>query len=272
MKKRLPTFILIIVFLLGLSLLLYPTVSNYWNSFHQSRVVSSYVETVTVMNDYEYDEIWDAAVAYNKDLAAHGNKWNLNEQEIAYYESMLKVSETSGVMGYIEIRKINCFLPIYHGTDDAVIQVAVGHIEGSSLPTGGKSTHCVLSSHRGLPSAQLFSRLDQLKEGDTFTIRVLDEKLTYEVDQIRIVLPEEMDTLYIEEGKDLCTLVTCTPYGVNSHRLLVRGHRIDADESDLRVSADAMQIDTLIVAVCIAVPLLLILLTILLLKTRKRKK
>lgn len=270
MKKRLPTLFLIIVFLLGLSLLLYPTVSNYWNSFHQSRVVSNYVETVATIENADYDKIWEAAKQYNKELAVNGNKWNLSEQEIQRYEQMLTVDD-SGIMGYIEIRKIGCFLPIYHGTDEAVIQVAVGHIEGSSLPTGGKSTHTVLSSHRGLPSAQLFSRLDQMEEGDTFTIRVLDEKLTYKVDQIRIVLPEELDTLYIEEGKDLCTLVTCTPYGVNSHRLLVRGHRVDVDDSELRVSADAMQLNTKLVATCVAIPILLLLLILLLLKRPKRR-
>ena len=177
-------------------------------------------------------------------------------------------------MSYIEIPSINCALPIYHGTDEAVLQIAVGHIAGTSLPVGGESTHCVLSGHRGLPSAKLFTNLDQLTEGDVFLIRTLDETLTYEVDQIRIVLPTDLSELQIIPGQDLCTLVTCTPYGINTHRLLVRGHRIEnsEDASDIRVTADAMQIDELVVAPIVAVPMLLMLLVILLAGTRRRRK
>ena len=176
-------------------------------------------------------------------------------------------------MSYIEIPNIKCSLPIYHGTDEAVLQIAVGHIEGSSLPVGGVNTHCVLSGHRGLPSAKLFSDLDKLEEGDLFMIRTLDQTLTYEVDQIRIVLPEEIDDLKIVEGEDLCTLVTCTPYGINTHRLLVRGHRVanQEDAENIRVTAEAMQVDTRIVAAFVAVPILLVLLIWLLVSTRKKR-
>ena len=177
-------------------------------------------------------------------------------------------------MGYIEIPKINCSLPIYHGTNEAILQVAVGHIEGTSLPVGGESTHCVLSGHRGLPSAKLFTNLDQMEVGDIFMLRVLDEVLTYEVDQILIVEPQETGALQIEEGKDYCTLVTCTPYGVNTHRLLVRGHRIENIEEakTVRVTADAIQIEPLLVAPAVALPMLIVLLVVLLIKTRKKKK
>ena len=175
-------------------------------------------------------------------------------------------------MGYIEIPGINCSLPIYHGTDESVLQIAVGHISWSSLPTGGESTHCVLSGHRGLPSAKLFTNLDKLTEGSVFMLRVLDEVLTYEVDRILVVLPDEVDALQIVEGEDLCTLVTCTPYGINSHRLLVRGHRIENIEAarTARVTADAIQVEPLIVAPAVAVPFLLLLVILLLVKPRKK--
>ena len=168
---------------------------------------------------------------------------------------------------------IQCSLPIYHGTEESVLQIAVGHIEGSSLPTGGAGTHCVLSGHRGLPSAKLFTDLDQLAEGDTFILRILDETLTYEVDQIRTVEPYELDDLGIEEGKDYCTLVTCTPYGINTHRLLVRGRRVDnqPEARTVRVTADAMQIEPVLVAPLVAVPMLFVLLVLLLVKTRRKK-
>ena len=197
----------------------------------------------------------------------------MTDEERAQYESLLNVSG-NGIIGYIEIPSINCSLPIYHGTDEAILQIAVGHIEGTSLPVGGSGTHCVLSGHRGLPSARLFTDLDKMVIGDTFLMRVLDETLTYEVDQIRIVLPYELDALEIEEGKDYCTLVTCTPYGVNSHRLLVRGHRIENQEEAqaIRITADAMQIEPLLVAPIVAIPMLLILLVILLLPKKSKKK
>lgn len=272
MKKDLSTVILILVFLTGLSLLLYPTVSDYWNSFHQSRAISTYAAEVADMENDIYQESWDNAVDYNKALAKTGSRWIMSKEEQEEYNTLLNIGG-SGIMGYIEIPEIKCSLPIYHGTDEAILQIAVGHIEGSSLPVGGDSTHCVLSGHRGLPSAKLFTDLDQLEEGDTFMIRVLDETLTYAVDQIRIVEPDELEELNIEEGKDLCTLVTCTPYGINTHRLLVRGHRIANENADaIRVTADAMQIEPVIVAPVIAVPILLVLLIWLLIATRKKKE
>lgn len=271
-KKNLSSMILVIVFLIGLSLLLYPSFSDYWNSFHQSRAIAGYAEAVATLDDEDYEKMWEEAQNYNTTLWKKPNRWVLSEEEIHEYEQLLNVGGT-GIMGYIEIPSIKVSLPIYHGVDEAVLQIAVGHIAGSSLPVGGESTHCVVSGHRGLPSAKLFTNLDEMKEGDLFVIRVLDETLTYEVDQIRIVLPEDLSELEIEEGKDLCTLVTCTPYGINTHRLLVRGHRVEnvKDSSSIRVTADALQIDPVMVAPVIAVPILLILLIWLLVHYRKRR-
>lgn len=273
MKKHLPTIILVLIFCIGLSLLLYPTVSDYWNSLHQSRAISNYTDAVVALDNEDYDRILESARNYNQNLAKNGTTWNLTEEQEKEYEKQLCVDDT-GIMSYIEIPSIDCSLPIYHGTDDAILQTAIGHIPGSSLPVGGKSTHCVLSGHRGLPSAKLFTDLDQLKEGDTFLLRTLDETLTYQVDQILIVEPNELEALQIEEGEDHCTLVTCTPYGVNSHRLLVRGHRIanQSDASSIRVTADAVQIDPILVAPVVGVPILVILLIGLLARTRKKRE
>ena len=232
-KKDFSTIALIIVFFVGVSVLLYPTVSDYWNSLHQSQAIATYADSVENMDEQDYEKLWDAAVSYNQKLFQSGHGLGLKDEEKEEYNELLDVSGT-GIMSYIEIPKIKCSLPIYHGTDEGVLQIAVGHIEGSSLPVGGLNTHCVLSGHRGLPSAKLFSNLDKLEEGDIFMIRTLDQTLTYEVDQIRIVLPDEVDDLKIEEGKDLCTLVTCTPYGINTHRLLVRGHRVKYVETKVQ--------------------------------------
>ena len=272
-KGNLSTIILILVFLAGLALLLYPTVSDYWNSFHSSRAIASYAESVAQIDNGAYEALWDDARAYNRSLFESKNRFQPSEEEQALYESLLNVGG-NGVICYIEIPTIGCTLPVYHGTDEAVLQVAVGHIEGSSLPVGGESTHAVLSGHRGLPSARLFTDLDKLTEGDVFLLRVLDETLSYEVDQILIVEPHEMDALAIEEGKDYCTLVTCTPYGINTHRLLVRGHRVEnAEEAKtVRVTADAMQIEPVLAAPIAAAPMLLLLLIGLLISTRKKGK
>ena len=272
-KNKRTTVLLVVLLLAGLSLLLYPTVSDYWNSFHQTRAIASYAETVAELDNTQYDALWDAAQRYNEALARRNMTFFLSEAQEKEYESLLDVSGL-GIMGYVEIPEINCSLPIYHGTEESVLQIAVGHIEWSSLPVGGESSHCVISGHRGLPSAKLFTNLDKLAEGDTFLIRVLDEVLTYEVDQILIVEPQETGALQIEEGKDYCTLVTCTPYGVNTHRLLVRGHRIENIEEakTVRVTADAIQIEPLLVAPAVALPMLMILLVVLLIKTRKKKK
>lgn len=272
-KSSFVTDILIAALLAGALLLLYPTVSDYWNSFHQSRAIASYAEQVADLDDNTYDQIWADARAYNETLDNSTSRFVMTEEQKKIYEALLNIAD-NGVMGYIEIPKIKCNLPIYHGTDEAVLQIAIGHVQGSSLPADGESTHCVLSGHRGLPSAKLFSDLDQLTEGDVFLLRVLDETLTYEVDQIRTVLPDELDDLAIEEGKEYCTLVTCTPYGINSHRLLVRGHRVEnqASASTIRVTADAMQIEPLLIAPLVAVPMLLVLLVMVLIPHRTKKK
>lgn len=275
MKKRkndITTILLVLFLIAGVSLLLYPTFSDYWNSFHQSQAISSYAEKVANLNEEKYAEIWSAAEEYNRTLLERSNIFSLAEEQKDTYEKLLDVTGL-GIMGYIEIPEIDCSLPIYHGTEESALQIAVGHIEWSSLPVGGESSHCVLSGHRGLPSARLFTDLDKLEEGDIFILRVLDEVLTYEVDQILIVEPQETEALQIVEGEDLCTLVTCTPYGINTHRLLVRGHRVEnIEKSDtIRVTADAMQIEPLLVAVLTAIPMLLILIVLLLLSGRKKK-
>lgn len=268
MKKKKGNFItllLIIILLAGLSLLLYPSVSDYWNSLHQTRAITHYSDEVAKLDEEQYDNLWNSAEVYNQSLAGGNNDYILTNSQKEEYDRLLNVSGL-GIMGYIEIPKINTSLPIYHGTNESILQIAIGHIEWSSLPTGGKSTHCVLSGHRGLPSAQLFSELDKLTEGDVFILRVLDEILTYEVDQILIVEPDDTEALQIVDGEDYCTLVTCTPYGINTHRLLVRGHRIENIENmqSITASADAVQIEPLIVAPIAAIPILLVLLIILL--------
>ena len=263
-KKKKGSFtnvILIFILLAGLSLLLYPTFSDYWNSLHQSRAITVYADSVAKLDDAHYKEILDAAESYNESLLLRLNQFSLTADQRRDYPKMLNV-ESNGIMGYIEIPSIRCTLPIYHGIDEAVLQVAIGHIDWTSLPTGSVSTHTVLSGHRGLPSAKLFSELDKLREGDLFMIRVLDELYTYEVDQILTVDPTEVDPLLIQEGKTLCTLVTCTPYGVNTHRLLVRGHRVENPKEavQVRVTSNAIQVEPTMVAVFVGVPLLLLLL------------
>lgn len=262
MKKKgtLSNIILILVLLIGLSLLLYPSFSDYWNSLHQSKAIAVYSEQVANLDEDKYIELWNAATEYNKCLLERSNPYILSEELQRKYHDLLNVAN-NGVMGYIEIPSIQCSLPIYHGTDESILQVAIGHLEWTSLPTGGESTHCVLSGHRGLPSARLFTDLDELMEGDIFVIRILDEIFTYEVDQILIVEPNETEALLIQSGKDLFTLVTCTPYGINSHRLLVRGHRIDntPEAIAVRVTADAIQIEPLLVACIIGIPILMLL-------------
>ena len=267
------TGLLVLLLLAGLSLLLYPAVSDYWNSLHQTRAIAGYAEGVAALDGTRYEELWQAARDYNDALARHETDFAPDGERLADYASQLDASG-NGVMGYIEIPSIQVSLPIYHGTDEAVLQVAAGHLEWSSLPVGGESTHCVLSGHRGLPSAKLFTNLDRLAVGDVFLLRVLDEVLTYEVDQILIVEPSETDALRIVGGMDYCTLVTCTPYGVNTHRLLVRGHRIEnaVEARTVRVTADAVQIEPLLVAPIAAIPLLAVLLIVLLLPRRAKNR
>ena len=271
-KKTVSTILLLLVFLVGLSLLLYPTFSDWWNSLHQSRAVTGYAEQVASLSDELYDQLLAEARAYNETLVGKSGRFTLSDEELEEYEQLLSVEDTQ-VIGYVQIEKIDVYLPIYHGASSAVLQVGVGHLEGSSLPVGGESTHSVISGHRGLSSARLFTDLDQLEEGDTFVITVLDETFTYEVDQIRIVEPTDYSELAIVEGEDYCTLMTCTPYGINTHRLLIRGHRVENEGtvSTVRVTADAMQIEPITVAPLVAVPLLLLLLIGLLIRTRKQK-
>ena len=269
--KKLSTVLLIATFVAGLSLLLYPTVSNYWNTLHASRAVATYVDAVQNMGEDKRREMLQKAIDYNKSLTSDNQRLTISSARRQEYESILDV-DGNGMIGYIEIPNVNITLPVYHGTNDDVLQIAVGHLDWTSLPVGGTSTHCVLSGHRGLPSAKLFTNLDQVKEGDTFVIRVLDEVLTYEVDQIRIVEPAAVDDLMIENGKDYCTLVTCTPYGVNSHRLLVRGHRVENESESIRVTSEAIQIEPLIVAPAIAIPTLIIIFVLLIASSNKKKK
>ena len=272
MKKNRSNIILILIFLVGLSVMLYPTVSDYVNQKNQSRAVASYSEEVENLSDVDYQAYFDAADDYNRRLAETPDAF-YRPEEVSGYTDTLDVSGT-GIMGYITISKIGVELPIYHGTSDGVLQVAAGHLEGSSLPVGGAGTHAVISAHRGLPSAKLFTNLDELEVGDTFTITVLDRVLTYEVDQICIVLPTETDLLQPVEGKDYVTLMTCTPYGINTHRLLVRGKRIENAENQkhIRVTADALRIEPIIVAPALAVPMLLVMLVVMLAVPHLRKR
>ena len=273
MRKHASTIFLILILVVGLSLMLYPSFSNWWNEAHQSRAIAAYSQEVSKLDENRYDELWQQAREYNRSLVGRENAYLLDDSQKAEYERLLDVSGM-GIMGYIEIPSLKVSLPIYHGTEESVLQVAVGHLEWTSLPVGGGSTHCVLSGHRGLPSAKLFTDLDRLVVGDRFRLGVLDQVLTYEVDQILIVEPQDTEALLIEEGKDLCTLVTCTPYGINTHRLLVRGHRVETekDAKNVRVTSDAIQIEPYLVAPVVAAPILLVLLLGLLIPRRRNKR
>ena len=272
-KSSFSTFLLLISLAIGLSLLLYPTVSDYWNSLVQSKAVANYAEAVANLDENKYQAVMDSAREYNQQLLLHPSGYGIPKELSSRYPNELAVDD-SGIMGIIEIASIGVDLPIYHGTGDEVLQVAIGHLNWSSLPVGGLSTHCVISGHRGLPSAKLFTNLDQLREGDTFVLRVLDEILTYEIETIAVVEPQETSSLKIVKGKDLCTLVTCTPYGVNSHRLLITGHRVETVEGakSVRVIADATQVEPLLVAPAIAIPILLIIVIVLLFPRKGKKK
>ena len=271
-KKHISTISIALIFLAGLGFLLYPTVSNLWNRAHQSRAIATYTKQVEKLDDSQNKEMLKAARKYNKSLLKKSDHWKLSKKDKKKYESLLDVSGT-GIMGYIEVPKIDCSLPIYHGTDEGALQIAIGHLEGSSLPVGGKSTHCVLSGHRGLPSARLFTDLDQMEEGDVFVLNVLGRKLAYEVDQIKVVLPDEMSDLEIVQGKDLCTLVTCTPYGINTHRLLVRGHRTKyIEETVVRVQKEAEKKETGIWLLAGGGAVFLIIIIIVVVKRRRKRR
>ena len=274
-KKHLTTLILLFMVVLGAGLIAYPTFADWWNSFHQSRAVASYAEAVSVMDYSHYDAIIASAEAYNEQLAQTGVILKMEEDQLAAYNAELDITGT-GIMGYIDIPKIKITLPIYHGVSESVLQVAIGHIEGTSLPVGGASSHCVVSGHRGLPSAKLFTDIDMLVAGDTWTMTVLNRTYTYEVDQIRVVEPTDLSVLQIEEGQDYCTLVTCTPYGINTHRLLVRGHRVENAQGEALVIADALQINTVFIAPFIAAPLIVFMIIYMMISTsyeaRMKKK
>lgn len=276
MKKHLSTILLTLVFLVGLCVLLYPAISDYWNGIVQSRAIVDYEAALQNLTQKDYSAYFDAADDYNAAVRQVAFPLmyyaELDEREdLTPYAELLNVNG-NGIMGYLSIDKLGVELPVYHTTSASVLNVAVGHLEGTSLPVGGPSTHSVLSAHRGLPSAKLFTDLDKLAVGDTFRLTVLDRVLTYEVDQILIVEPNEVDALYVQEGEDLCTLLTCTPYGINTQRLLVRGRRIEtvAEKPAIYVPADAYQIDSLIVTPVVAVPMLLVLLIVLMVRYRKR--
>ena len=272
-KKKngsLSTIILVAIFFVGLSVLLYPTISDFWNEKRQSQAITTYDDIIAELKPEDFSAHFAKADEYNEKLRSVLSPFLSYKNLDDMYYSTLDING-NGMMGYITIEKIKVQLPIYHGTSDQVLNNAVGHVEGSSLPVGGVSTHAVLSAHRGLPSAKLFTNLDKLEIGDTFVVKILDRTITYKIDQILIVVPQKIDDLYVEKGKDMCTLVTCTPYGINTHRLLVRGVRTENAEEDkiINVTTEAFQIDPLIVTPAVAAPMLGMLLIFLIVRNRK---
>ncbi len=258
MQSRKSTIILLISFFIGLSVLLYPSISSYWNSKTQSEAIVDYEAMLANYKPEDYSAIFEAADAYNQELRKLEFPFMYHNQIPGYWET-LDISGT-GMMGYITIKKINQELPVYHGTGDDVLTIAAGHYQGSSLPVGGESTHSVVSAHRGLPTAVLFTHLDRMEIGDTFYFTILDRVITYEVDQIRIVEPQDTSLVEVEEGKDYCTLLTCTPYGINTQRLLVRGHQVDATQRrNIYISNEAYRVDVLIVMPIVALPIIAVL-------------
>ena len=250
----------------GVCGLLYPSVSQYWNSKTQTRAVENYQEILNSLKQEDYEVFFQEADRYNVELSELKNPL-LNYRQLEGYNEILNING-NGIMGYVSIPKLGVEIPIYHGISAEVLNVACGHLEGTSLPVGGENTHCVLSAHRGLPHAKLFTDLDKLEVGDTFTLTVLNRTLTYQVDQIKVVRPDEIDDVQLVAGKDLCTLLTCTPYGINSHRLLVRGTRIENAAPVLYVTSNAYRIDSLVATPVVAAPILLILLIVLMVKYR----
>lgn len=284
-SHRVSNTILVLILLAGIAIAAYPAFSDYWNSMHQTRAIQSYAERVAEMDNEEYTAVWEAALDYNRRLAENPNPWAMEDEDIEDYERQLNVDGT-GNMGFISIPKIDVNLPLYHGTSDAVLQTSIGHIDGTSLPAGSVhpdpddfskveyASHSVLSGHRGLPSAKLFSDLDAMEVGDVFYLTILDQTLTYQVDKITVILPEDSSELSIFPGKDYCTLMTCTPYGINTHRLLVRGMRVENDKEllDVRVTADALKVEPLYVVPFIAAPVLLLLILWVVLFPGKKKR
>lgn len=274
MKKHILNIVIVLMFVIGFSVLLYPAISEYINSKHASRIIASYNETVKNSDEAELKQLIDEADDYNKRLSQNSSAF-YNPDLVSGYDDALDITG-NGVMGYIDIDKLNLELPIYHGVSKEVLQIGVGHLPGTSLPVGGESTHAVLSGHRGLPSAKLFTDLNEMEVGDTFTVTVLDRVYTYEVDQIKVVLPSETSDLQIVKGEDHCTLMTCTPYGINTHRLLVRGVRIESAEAVRKVGVvvknEAFRIDPLIVMPIVAIPFLLIAITAVFIHDKKKNQ
>ena len=267
MKRKLRYIAIAVIFLAGLCVLLYPTVSQYRNTQVQSEAVAAYDASVAQMTPTDFTAAWEAVDAYNQELAASGVLDLLpSQEETARYNALLDPSGT-GVMGHIEIQKLGVDLPVYHGVDEGTLQAGIGHIPGTSLPGGGESTHAVLSGHRGLPTAHLFTDLDQLEEGDTFVLHVLDRSMAYQVDQIRVVEPNQVDDLAIVSGQDYCTLVTCTPYGINTHRLLVRGHRVPYG-----IPTDAVKVDSALVSSVLTVISFVVVLIVVAWRERQRRR
>lgn len=266
MKRDKIGILLVLMLFIGVCGLLYPSVSQYWNSKTQTRVVENYQDVLSSLEQADYDEFFQEAEAYNAALAELPSPL-FDYRQLEGYEDTLDVN---GIMGYVIIKKLGVELPIYHGISAEVLNVACGHLEGTSLPVGGESTHCVLSAHRGLPHAKLFTELDKMELGDTFQITVLDRTFTYQVDQIKVVRPDEINDIEIVKGKDYCTLLTCTPYGINSHRLLVRGNRIENAAPALYVTSDAYRIDSLVATPVVAAPILLLLLIVLMVRYRDK--
>ena len=260
MKKNIIIIIICIV-LAGGGYLTYPHIREWWYSLRETYRLNEYLTSLRDMRETDYDSLFERAEAYNANIAKKGMNRKLTNSEMDAYEAELNVEKT-GIMGYIIIPKLELTMPIYHGTDERVLQTSVGHIEGTSLPVGGGSTHCVLTGHRGIPSAKLLTGIDQLSEGDIWTINVLDKTLTYEVDQIKTVEPAELADIAIEQDKDYCTLVTGTPFGVNSKRLLVRGHRIQNVQGDARFTVDALRIRPSFIEPFVIVAALVLLLVI----------
>ena len=268
MKKNKIGILLVLMLFIGVCGLLYPSVSQYWNSKTQTRAIENYREILDSLQPEDYDAFFEEAENYNAKL----NELNFpltDYHRLKGYNDILDLSGT-GIMGYVSIPKLGVELPLYHGISAEVLNVACGHLEGTSLPVGGENTHCVLSAHRGLPHAKLFTELDKMEVGDTFTITVLNRTVTYQVDQIKVVLPNETNDVQIVAGEDLCTLLTCTPYGINSHRLLVRGTRIENAAPVLHVMSNAYQIDSLVATPVVAAPILLTLLIVLMIKYRDK--
>ena len=268
MKRDKIGILLVLMLFIGVCGLLYPAVSQYWNTKTQTRAVENYQEVLNSLKKEDYEDFFQAADAYNEALAALSAPL-VDYPQLKGYKEILNVNG-NGVMGYVNIPKLGVELPVYHGVSAEVLNIACGHLPGTAFPVGGSNTHCVLSAHRGLPHAKLFTELDKMEPGDTFQLVVLDRTLTYQVDQIKVVRPDEIDDVQIVAGQDLCTLLTCTPYGVNSHRLLVRGTRIENAPPALYVTSDAYRIDSLVATPVVAAPILLILLIILMIKYRNK--